>query len=207
MNSTMEPLSAEVAAKLKLLRRLLISYDDFHHASRIASYIIDHRLHEKVDRLRGRRRYRIKLLWEALNSAMTVAYCRPFSANDPGRKDTLGNLPDRFLRGLSSEELEVHRTAIEDRNTLLAHSDSDAWNLRLLFLRTTESGKATLLPLHNSVRAPLVHDAVVVLDALCTKLMDRIVEQRAILEKELAAVIPAVTLDDLAQNATGTEAG
>ena len=67
--------SARITAQLKLFERLLISYQDFNHASRIASYILEHKLEDKVGRLRGKRRYRIRLLWEALNSAMIVAYC------------------------------------------------------------------------------------------------------------------------------------
>ena len=57
----------EQQAKLKLFNRLLISYNDFHQASRIASYILKHRLQEKVARLGGTRSYRIRLLWQALN--------------------------------------------------------------------------------------------------------------------------------------------
>ena len=192
----MDSLPDEIAAKLKLLSRLLISYNDFHHASRIASYILEHRLHDKVNRLHGRRRYRIKLLWEALNSAMIVAYCRPFSGNDPGPTDTLGNLPGRFLKGLSAEELEVHQTALNDRNQLLAHSDSEAWNMRPFFFKGA-SGSPLLVPLHSDVRAPLVHDSVDVLQRLCGKLMDRIADERAILENELAEFLPAVTLEDV----------
>jgi hypothetical protein len=197
----MDPQSEQTVAKLKLLNRLLISYGDFHHASRIATYILDHRLQDKVDRLNGRRRYRIKLLWEALNSAMIVAYCRPFSANDPSSNDTLGALPKRFLKGLTTEQVEVHQTALDDRNQLLAHSDSEAWNMRPLLLKRT-SGKATLLPLHSDVRAPLVHETVVVLRSLCETLMDRIVDERAVLEKEVAPFLPEVTLDNVDTNLT-----
>jgi hypothetical protein len=192
----MDSLPEEIAAKLNLLNRLLISYNDFHHASRIASYILEHRLQDKAERLHGRRRYRIKLLCEALNSAMIVAYCRPFSGNDRGRSDTLRSLPARFLNGLSTEELEVHQTALSDRNRLLAHSDSEAWNMRPFFFKSG-SAKPMLLPLHRDVRAPLVHDPVDVLQRLCGKLMDRIFEERAVLEEGLAEILPGVTREEL----------
>ncbi len=195
----MDSFPEEIDAKVKLLNRLLISYNDFHHASRIASYILEHRLHDKVERLHSRRRYRIKLLWEALNSAMIVAYCRPFSANDRRRAGTLGSLPARFLRGLSCEELDLHQTVLKDRNQVLAHSDSEAWNMKPLFLKAA-SGRPMLVPLHSDVRAPLVHDSVDVLQRLCGKLMDRIAEERAILEKELAEILPAVTREELEAN-------
>jgi hypothetical protein len=59
--------------KLKQFHRLLISYNDFKQAAWIASYILDHKLQEKVNRFRGIRRYESRLLWEALNCAMIVS--------------------------------------------------------------------------------------------------------------------------------------
>ena len=185
-----------IAAKLRLLDRLLISYIDFHHAARIASYIIDHQLQDKVNRLHGRRRYRIRLLWEALNSAMIVAYCRPFSGNDRGRNDTVARLPRRFLKGLSAGQLEIHETAMDDRNRLLAHSDSAAWAVSPYWFKTG-TAKAMLAPSHRDARAPLVHEAVVVLQSICGQLMDRIMDERTHLEEELASFLPEVYFDEV----------
>lgn len=95
---------AEKEAKLRLFYRLLISYNDSRQASQIARYILKHRLQAKVDRLRGERRYRVMLLWQALNCAMVVAYCRPFPGNDRRTARRIPDLPRRFLATLRSEE-------------------------------------------------------------------------------------------------------
>ena len=54
-----------------------------------------------------------------------------------------------------------------------------------------------LVPLHGDVLAPLVHETVVVLRSLCQTLMDRIVDERAVLEKELALFLPEVALENI----------
>jgi len=125
--------------------RLLISYNDFRRASQIARYILKHRLQAKVDRLRGERRYRVMLLWQALNCAMVVAYCRPFSGNDRRTARRIPDLPRRFLATLTSEEREIPELALRDRNTLLAHSDSEVWALQPFFVEGT-SGRKILIP-------------------------------------------------------------
>ena len=194
--------------KLRQFHRLLMSYNDFQQAAWIASYILNHKLHEKVDRLRGTRRYRTKLLWEALNCAMIVAYCRPFSGSDKRSSRGIPDLPKRFLRALTEEEREIHDVAMQDRNVLMAHSDSDAWNLRTFFLQTAPDRKM-LVPLHSDTRAPLIHSAVERLAANCKKLMELIMAERKRFEKELADVLPTVSAGDLLDEApaTGDDAG
>ena len=186
----------EREAKLRLLHRLLMSYQDFQQASQIASYILVHKLQEKVDRFRGRRRYRIKLLWEALNCAMVVAYCRPFEGNDRRSAKRIPDLPKRFLESFGAKEKELHFTAMEDRNTLLAHSDSNAWNLRLFFWEST-SGRKVFVPLSDDVRAPLIHEEVQRLHNMCGKLMELLFEERMRLEKELGDIFPIVKASEI----------
>ncbi len=194
--------------KLKQFHRLLISYNDFKRPAWIASYILDHKFQEQVDRRRGIRRYRIKLLWEALNCAMIVSYCRPFCGSDKRLSQRIPDLPKRFLRMLTKEECEVHDVAIEDRNTLLAHSDSEAWNLRTFFLETAPDRKI-LVPLHSDTRAPLIHEVVERLARNCCKLMELIMVERERLEKELAHLLPTVPASDLVDAAPdeGHDAG
>jgi hypothetical protein len=196
-------ISPKDTARLRLFERLLMSHYDFHHAYRIASYILDHRLQDKVGRLSGKRRYRIKLLWEALNSAMIIAYCRPFSGNDRRTLRKIPDLPARFFKGLTSEETEIHEAAIEDRNTLLAHSDSDAWNMRIFF-QEVAPGRRLLVPVSHDVRAPLIHDAVYTLRGICGKVMDQISAERRDMERELAHFLPVVTTEEMILDAIGT---
>lgn len=137
------------------------------------------------------------LLWQTLNCATVVAYCRPFSGNDRRTANRVPDLPTRFVKILTSEERKIHTLAMQDRNTLLAHSDSDAWNMRPIFVETAP-GRKVLLPLHHDVRAPLVHEVVERLNAICGKLMDLVFEERMKLEKELADMLPSVSAENLA---------
>lgn len=191
-----KPKDREKEGKLKLFYRLLISYNDFHQASQIASSILDSKLQEKVERLRGRRRYRTKLLLQALNCAMIVAYCRPFSGNDRRGARRVPDLPAGFVKALTAEERELHAVAMQDRNALLAHSDSDAWNLRPFFMETVP-GRKFLVPLHSDARAPLVHEAVEKLQGMCTKLMELVSDERMRLEKELGDLLPTLSPSEM----------
>ncbi len=193
-------------AKLRLFERLLISYNDFKQAWEIADYIAQHKLHDKVERFSGSRRRRIQLLWQALNCSMVVSYCRPFCGKTRRSARRVPDLPGRFVNALSPEERELHAVAMEDRNKLLAHSDPDAWNMRAFFLESAP-GRRTLVPLSSDVRAPLVHDAVIRLRDMCGKLMELVFQERMMLEKDLADVLPVVTADDLRREEPGEEAG
>ena len=61
---------------------------------------------------------------QALNCAMIVAYCRPFSGNDLKTKSSIPDLPTSFLKDFSREEREFHDYIIQLRNTVWCHSDS-----------------------------------------------------------------------------------
>jgi hypothetical protein len=82
-------LSPEIRGKLRQFYRLLLSYGDFKQAHYISSYILDEKLHNSED---------VRLL-EALNCAMIIAYCRPFSGNEQSDIKIL-YLPASFLKGL-----------------------------------------------------------------------------------------------------------
>jgi len=136
-----------------------------------------------------------------LNCAMVVAYCRPFSGND--RRTTrstaprIPDLPSRFLASLTSEEKRIHELALRDRNTVLAHSDSEAWGLQPFFVVDPVSGRKLLHPSHYDVRAPLKHEIVERLDAICGKLMKALFRERKLLETELESVLPSGPLREM----------
>lgn len=170
-----DSLSPETEAKIRLFHRLLISYNDFKHAGQVAGHILTNNLHE-------RSRGESQLLLEALNCAMIVAYCRPFSGNDPGPA-RIPDLPGRFLGLLSQEEKAVHAIAMDDRNTVLAHSDAEAWNMRpqVYIIK----GRKILVPMSHDTRVPLTREATETLGTMAAKLMEAVFEERRRLESEL----------------------
>lgn len=171
----------EIEAKLQLFTRVLMSYVDFQQAGSIASIILSENLHDNYPH-----ENRIKL--EALNAAMVVAYCRPFSGNKG-----IPDLPNRFTRALTADEKEIHDALMGDRNQVIAHSDSDAWNMRPQHLNI--NGKQILVPLHHGVHRPFLREPTERISRLAGKQRDRCFEVREQLEGELKLHIPVVGIE------------
>ena len=110
-------LSGEQLGRVRVLNRLLISYNDFKQTHEISGLLLEGDLYEKYPREN-------RHLVIALNMAAVVAYSRPFVKN---RGELAHNrLPSGVLRILTEREREIHDTVLEDRHTMMAHSDADA---------------------------------------------------------------------------------
>lgn len=187
-----QELARETSGRLRQFLRLLMSYNDFKHANRIATYITS--LDAADEKREGR-----WFLIEALNCAMVVAYCRPFSGNDRGTRPKIPDLPDSFLGVLDSREREVHALALSDRNLVLAHSDSAAWNLRPLALAIGD--RRILMPWSSYTRAPLTLEATEILRTSSGKLMEAVYAERMRLEPDLIQHFQTVSPEDLEREA------
>jgi hypothetical protein len=191
MTGPQEP-DPKTAGRVRQFLRLLMSYNDFKHATQIATHIVS--LDPVTEKREGR-----WFLMEALNSAMIVAYCRPFSGNDRGTRPKIPDLPDSFLDVLDTKELEVHATALSDRNSVLAHSDSAAWNLRPLALAIGD--RRILMPVSSYTRAPLTREATEILRTASDKLMEAVFAERMRLEPDLIKHFKTVSPEDLEREA------
>lgn len=178
--------TGEEEAKVRLLRRVFVSYNDFKQAAHISSHILTAKLHHGYPE-------NDRHILQALNCAMVIAYARPFSGNR-GSETMLPELPKRFLRGFTSDERALHKVVMKDRNEVLAHSDSTAWHLRLSVVRSP--GRAMLAPLHHDTTAPLDEKHTRMLNGMAHKLMDAVHTERVALEKELVDVLPTLSLKD-----------
>ena len=173
-------------ARVRLFRRVFVSYNDFKQAAHISSHILSEKLHEDYPE-------KNRHLLQALNCAMIIAYARPFSGNT-GAETMLPNLPHRFFDGFSSEERSLHDVVMKDRNEVLAHSDCAAWNLRLSVIRSP--GSAMLAPLHHDTTAPLRAEPTRMFHGMAIRLMEAAFAERVVLEKELVDVLPTLSLED-----------
>ena len=178
-------LSPEVRGKLRQFFRLLMSYKDFKQAHYIASYILHKKLHDLDD----------KQLLEALNCAMIVAYCRPFSGNDQTVDAKIPDLPVSFLKGLPEDEREIHEIVLSDRNTVLAHSDSSAFDLQPQAWRVKD--KKILVPWSNYTRAPLTKEATETFRSLTQRMKDKVLKERMKLEPELIDYFEEIPIEKL----------
>lgn len=178
-------LSREARGKLRQFYRLLLSYGDFKQAHYIASYILDQKLHESEDRR----------ILEALNCAMIVSYCRPFSGSDRGIETKVPKLPASFLKGVPESEREIHEVVLKDRNTLLAHSDSSAAQLQPEVWKIKD--KQILIPWQNDRRAPLTIDATETFLSLVNRMRDKIMSERMKLEPELIKYFEEIPIKNI----------
>lgn len=173
-------------AKVRLFRRIFVPYNDFKQAAHISHHILTAKLHDNYpDRDRH--------ILQALNCAMIIAYARPFSGNR-GSETMLPELPQRFLCGFSSDECALHQVVMKDRNTLLAHSDSVAWRLRLSVIRSP--GRHMLAPLHHDTTAPLDEKHTRMFNGMANKLMEAVFAERLVLEKELIHLLLTLSVED-----------
>ena len=180
-----ELVTQEIRGKLRQFIRLLMSYIDFQQAEAISGYIIEHNLHERYPQER--------FLHQGLNTGMIVAYCRPMSANERGGDTKVPKLPGRIFQVLTKDEHGLHEAIKNDRDTVLAHSDSAAWELKPLILRLPVGD--ILVPVHNDVHAPLTRDATKHFHVMCEKLREACFDERLRLESELKPYIQIIEPD------------
>jgi hypothetical protein len=181
-------LSREIRGKLRHFYRLLLSCGDFKQAHYIASYILAEKLHDSEDHR----------LLEALNCAMIVAYCRPFSGNDRSIDTRIPDLPKSFLRDLSFAEKEIHEVVLRDRNTVLAHSDSIAHDLqpKVWIIKDHK----ILMPEKNYTRAPLTKEATETFRSLVFRLSDKLRIERMKLEPELINYFEQIPIEKILED-------
>lgn len=165
----MSELSPEIDGKMRQFKRVLLSYADFKHAKLASSYILTERLHQKYPE-------ESCVILEALNCSMIVAYCRPFSGND----NMIPDLPSRIIRALNSAERAIHEVVMQDRNKVLAHSDSEALQVEPVLWHV--AGRAMVLPIKNWGLAPLTEDATAIFQSAAEKLLMAMMEERQRLE-------------------------
>ena len=182
----------ELRNKNNQLVRLLISYNDMKNAMDIAAIIIEENYERKMKEFRGKEKWKYKKIWEALNCSMILAYNRPFSGNDKGKSNPIPDLCRNVLKVLNDEELKMHVDLIEERNSFMAHSDSDAVNMRPHSIATDGQKKGSLIPLQHDTMAPYMTEYIIIIRNISKKVMEEIFRRRMILEKELEDYYPVV---------------
>ncbi len=175
-------LSDEQFGKLRLFNRVLISYNDFKQAHEIASLLVDGDLYRNYPREN-------RHLVIALNMAAVVAYSRPFL--NSGSDLAHNRLPGRVLRNLNAEELALHETVIEDRNTMMAHSDADA-NVAIPLVMETDRGPMVIPKNASAYATPLSSKAMQLLSVMALKLQEHCFALRQEMEPEVISFLPRV---------------
>ena len=172
----------EIAGKHLQFVRVLMSYVDFQQAGGIATCILESNLVERYPKDRFH--------LQGLSSGMIVAYCRPFSNTRRRGEEPVPPLRARILRVLSREERDLHEVIREDRNSVVSHSDSKAWNPRPHYMIV--NGKKALVPQFDAPHAHLLRAVIEMFSGMCDKLREACFDERERLEDELAPYLPVV---------------
>lgn len=175
-------LSDEQLGKLRLFNRILISYNDFKQAHEIASLLVAGDLYRNYPREN-------RHLVIALNMAAVVAYSRPFLNSESDLAHS--RLPGRVLRNLNAEELALHKTVIENRNTMMAHSDADA-NVAIPLVMETDRGPMVIPKNASPYATPLLPKAMQLLSVMALKLQEHCFALRQEMEPEVISFLPRV---------------
>ncbi|NOS82708.1 MAG: hypothetical protein HOP32_14110 [Nitrospira sp.] len=178
-------LTDEQFDKLRLFNRILISYNDFKQANEIATLLVDGNLYRDYPREN-------RHLVIALNMAAIVAYTRPFL--DSGGELAHNRLPGRVLRQLTAEEMALHETVLEDRNTMMAHSDADA-NLSIPLVMDTDHGPIVVPKNASPYATPLLPESMQLLCTMAFKLQEHCFVLRQGLEPEVVSFLPRVRVE------------
>ncbi|MCW5793401.1 MAG: hypothetical protein KIS97_03590 [Nitrospira sp.] len=173
-------LTDEQFRKLRLFNRILISYNDFKQAHEIASLLVAGDLYRDYPRQN-------RHLVIALNMAAIVAYARPFL--DSGGELAHNRLPGKVLRQLTAEEMTLHETVLNDRNTMMAHSDADA-NLSIPLVMETDRGTMVVPQNASAYASILLPESMSLLCGMAIKLQEYCFALRREFEPELIAFLP-----------------
>ena len=156
------------------LRRLIISQKDLLQAEKFAEYIIlrDLHAHPNDDSI---------LVHKAFNTALIIAYARPFYAGRKQKTPVPDQLEGKVLRTLTRKQREFHDRILRIRREEQAHSDAEAHSVD--FYRWEELG--VTIPMSRNTSVPLSKDDVLALLSIIGKVKRWVWGRRRKLEEEV----------------------
>lgn len=172
---------------LRQFKRVAISFADFKEAHDIVRYIKKNKLYVDLD---GN-----FLVLSALTNAMILSYCKPFSGNDSRNQIKVPDLPNTAIKILSPDELSLHKLLIQLRNQLIAHSDSQAIDMK--FTVHIYGSFQMLQPVRNRSSRCFNLEQLDLLESMSFKLLSYVATIRKELEPK---IIPLLTEEHIEES-------
>ena len=127
-----------------------------------------------------------------MSNSFILSYCRPFSGNDSRNKIKVSGLPRSALKVLSPEEVCLHNRLLQYRNQIIAHSDSQAVDMK--YIIHNYEGLEVLQPVRNRSSKCLSLDELKLFENMASKLLSHV----AVLRNEMEPrIIPLLTEEHL----------
>ena len=131
----------EIDESKRLFKRLVLCQADLWQAADCARLILENNLHEYHEGP-------LRALHKGLNTALIVAYGRPFSGNHD-HTDIQGRLPEGYFDFLSPQQVDLHKQIMCARNQEQAHTDGMVADLTVRVTKgfpPVPTGRNTLQP-------------------------------------------------------------
>lgn len=116
----------------------------------------------------------------------------PFSGNDSRNQIKVPDLPTTVLKVLSPDELYLHKFLIQLRNQLIAHSDSQA--IEMKFAIHTYGDFQMLQSVRNRSSRCLSHEQLDLFESMPLNMLSHVATLRKDLEPK---IIPLLTEEDI----------
>jgi len=165
--------------RIKQFKRIVMSFADFKEAVDLSTILIESNLLEDQDNN--------FLMLGALTNAMVLAYSRPFSGNDSKGNNKIPDLRGKALRNLNEDEKVLHEWLLKQRHTLIAHSASEAVDLK--FEIYDLAGRKFLRPIRNRNTRHFSLEHALSFKALAEKMLNYVAVERSELESEMLELL------------------
>ncbi len=177
---------SEDQAKNQVIKyiRILMSYIDIQQTCRAAHHILADKLLENAEK---------RQMARIIHCALIVSYSRPF-IKAKLNSIAMPKLGVSLKALFSKEEKGIHDHILKLRNSSIAHSDADEWNMLPIVLEF--GGKKVIAPYHHDVHAPFTYDTLKIVSRMCEKLMDACIEEREKIEIKIIDYLPIQTVDN-----------
>lgn len=171
---------------LRQFKRVAISFADFKEAHDIVRHIKSNELYADIDSK--------FLVLSALTNAMILSYCKPFSGNDSRNKIKVPDLANSALKDLSADELRLHKFLMQLRNQLVAHSDSQAIDIK--FIIHTYGEFKMLQPIRNRSSVCLSLEQLDIFENMSLKLLSYVATLRKNMEPNIIPLLTEANIEE-----------
>ena len=169
-----------VEKKKDQLRRLIITQNDLSQAKAFLAYIKRSGLLEpngSQDRL-------IRL---ALDTAMLIAYSRPFKSGKRSQSSVPSTITGNYMNVLTEEEKELHRHLLDRRSAEYAHSDAEAYNVKIFMTDAPELPFDFMIHEFRNPHIPIPREQMEKIEVMIDKLYAFALEKSRKLTEELSS--------------------
>ena len=164
--------------KKNQLKRLVIAQNDLSQARSFCNYIERKKLFNPSSNDE-------RLVRRALDTAIVVAYSRPFKGGKRNNSSVPSMMTGKYMSVLTDEEKELHKRMLKRRSSEYAHSDAEAYNVKFYVTDAPELPFNFMIPSSRNPHAPIPQNELKSLELIIEKILAFSFEKSRELSEEL----------------------